>query len=272
MSTSRDPVAGTHRRLTTAGRVLSALSRHAWFVEDEVVGLIDWVKPGDVCIDIGAEYGLYTVALAARVGPDGKVYSIEPQPDATRILDLAVQLAGAAEIVTTYGLALAEEEGQDLLSVPRRRGLPVHGRAYLSGSATGPGPNVEFDSSRLVPVEVTTLDQFCADQDIARVDVIKADVEGAELKVLRGGVDTLSRDHPAIQLEIENPHIAKYGAGAADVVEFLQDLGYGMRCWDNGTWRPADRVTDAFRNYLFVASTPSWALRRYREAINDSIG
>ncbi len=96
---------GNRRRLTAVGWVLSNLARHAWVVEDEVVGLADWVKLGDVCIDIGAEHGLYTAALAARVGPTGQMHSIEPQPHAGRVRDLAVRLAGAKHIVTTYRLA-----------------------------------------------------------------------------------------------------------------------------------------------------------------------
>jgi FkbM family methyltransferase len=254
MSDSPSSVAATPRRLTTVGRALSTLSRHAWFIEDEVGALAHWVKPGDVCIDIGAEYGLYSVAMAARVGPTGRVHSIEPQADDGRMLDLAVRMSGADAIVTTHRLAMAEVEGEDQPSVPWRRGLPVHGRAYLARDAEGPGPNVEFATSRLVSVQVTTLDAFCRAQGLEAVHVVKADVEGAELKVLRGGLETLRRHRPAIQLEIKTPHLAKYGASADEVVAFLRELGYGMRCRVEDAWQPVECVTAERRNYLYLPS------------------
>lgn len=246
------PAREAGRRLSAACEALARLARHVSFVEDEILGLGDWVAPGDVCIDIGAEYGLYTLALAARVGPRGRVHSIEPQQGAARILDAGVQLVGGGDTVVTHRVALADEPGWDILSVPRRNGLPVHGRAYLRNDTHGPGPNVEFSSSKPVPVEVTTLDAFCATQGIARLDFVKADVEGAELKVLHGGLQTLRRHRPVVQLEIEHPHVAKYGVNTVDVLELLSGMGYSMRCWADGMWRPADRITPDSRNYVFT--------------------
>jgi FkbM family methyltransferase len=241
------------RRLTATAAVLTTLARHAWFVEDEVLGLADLVTAGDVCIDIGAEYGLYTLAMAARVGSRGQVHGIEPQPGAARVLDAAVRLVGGRGTVRTHRVAFAEAPRRDVMSVPRRNGLPVHGRAFLTTGASAPGPNAtEFRTARWLPVEVTTLDAFCHAQDLDRVDFIKADVEGAELKVLRGGMRTLRRHRPAVQLEIEDPHIAKYGTDARAVVGLLDGLGYTMHVWGDGRWRPAERVTSARRNYLFV--------------------
>jgi FkbM family methyltransferase len=240
-------------RLAAAATVLRTLARHAWFMEDEILGLRDLVRPGDVCIDVGAEYGVYTVALAGRVGPRGRVHAIEPQPGPSRALRTAVRLAGADEIVRSHRHALAEREGYDWMSVPRRGGLPVHGRGFLTAGTSAPGPNAtDFRVARWQRVEITTLDVFCDREGIERVDFIKADVEGAELKVLHGGVQTLTRHRPALQLEIQEPHIAKYGHHAVDVVALLADLGYALHEWCDGAWCPTDRVTPRRRNYLFL--------------------
>jgi hypothetical protein len=112
----------------------------------------------------------------------------------------------------------------------------------------------EFRVARWQPVELATLDAFCAREAIERVDFIKADVEGAELKVLRGGMRALERHRPTLQLEIQEPHIAKYGHHPDDLVSLLRGLGYTMHTWSGGRWRQADAVTPSRRNYLFVAT------------------
>jgi FkbM family methyltransferase len=242
------------RRLAVTAAVLQTLARYAWFVEDEILGLPEVVRPGDVCLDIGAEYGLYTLALAACCGPEGRVHGIEPQPDAFRVLRNGANVLGDRRTIRLHRHALADRSHRGWMSVPRRGGLPVHGRAFLTDGATEPGPNaIEFRVARWLPVEVTTLDAFCAQQSIDRLDFIKADVEGAEIKVLRGGMDTLTRHRPTLQLEIQDPHIAKYGSSAAELVDLLAGLGYTMNTWRDGSWQPVDRVTEQRRNYLFVA-------------------
>lgn len=241
------------RRLAAVTATLGTLARHAWCIEDEVQGLGDVVGPGDVCVDIGAEYGLYSVALAGHVGVRGRVHSIEPQPGAGRLLEAAVRLAGAGRIVRSHRIALADAPRRDVMSVPRRTGLPVHGRAHLTANAVGPGPNAtDFRSARWLPVEVTTLDALCATNGIERLRFVKADVEGAELHVLRGGMETIHRHRPLLQLEIQAPHMAKYGAAPEDIVALLAGLGYRMHSWRAGAWRPAPQVTEDHRNYLFV--------------------
>lgn len=241
------------RRLAATAAVLTALARHAWFVEDEVRGLADLVSAGDVCIDIGAEYGLYTLALAAHVGPRGHVHSIEPQPGPSRALATGARLAGGRGIITLHRHALAERAGHAWMAVPRRAGLPVHGRGFLTSGAIEPGPNAtDFRVTRWQRVAVTTLDALCAARGIDRVDFIKADVEGAELKMLRGGMDTLTAHHPMLQLEIQEPHIAKYGHHAHEVVTLLTDLGYTMLVWGDRGWRATDHISTRRRNYLFA--------------------
>lgn len=238
-------------RLAGLYRVLRALSRRAWFIEDEVLGLEQIVKPGDVCLDIGAEYGLYTVALARLAGPDGRVYGFEPQVGAFRILTAALGLAGCRN-ARAHRVALADRDGRGVLSVPRRWGLPVHGRAFLFTDCGAPDPNDEFASSRRVEVDVLTLDRFCDRERIEHVDFIKADVEGAELSVLHGGAATLARHRPCLQLEIQDPYPARFGVSSSQVAGWLTDRGYVMYAWRAGAWTPVASVTTAHRNYMFV--------------------
>ncbi|MUL40107.1 FkbM family methyltransferase [Streptomonospora sp. PA3] len=232
--------------------VLRGISPHAFFIEREIAGLAEVVRPGHVCLDIGAEYGLYTFTLADLVGPAGRVCAIEPLPGPASFLRTAVRTLGAGN-VRVLRRAVGAEDGAGTLSLPLRRGLPVHGRAFLTTGARGVGPNAEFRARRSVAARVTTLDSLVAELGLDRIDFIKADVEGAELAVLDGGPATLRDHRPALLVEIEDRHLAKYGARAADLVERLAGLGYGMRVRVAGAWRRADRVREGHRNYLFTA-------------------
>ncbi|MFD6936702.1 FkbM family methyltransferase [Streptomyces goshikiensis] len=225
---------------------------HCSFVEEEVAGLGVFVVPGDVCLDVGAEYGLYTWTLADLVGPSGQVHSVEPLPGPARWLRTGARLLGCRN-VTVHRTALGARRGHGALSLPRRRGLPVHGRAFLTQGASGPGPNSEFRTSRPVHTPVQTLDQLVYRVGVERLGFVKADVEGAELAVLSGGQEVLRRCRPTLLLEIESRHLDKYGARPADIISQLQDLGYGLHRRHRGRWAETTHITDDCRNYLFVA-------------------
>ncbi|MFI5618584.1 FkbM family methyltransferase [Streptomyces sp. NPDC051567] len=239
------------KRIRGVAAALSRAAVHCSFVEEEVAGLGAFVVPGDVCLDIGAEYGLYTWTLAALVGPSGRVHSVEPLPGPARWLRTGARLLGCRN-VTVHRTALGARPGHGTLSLPRRRGLPVHGRAFLTQGASGPGPNSEFRTSRPVPVPVRTLDQLAYRAGIGKLGFLKADVEGAELAVLTGAQQVLRRCRPTLLLEIESRHMDKYGARPADVVSHLHDLGYGLHRRRGGSWAETTHITDDCRNYLFV--------------------
>ncbi|MFI6373750.1 FkbM family methyltransferase [Streptomyces sp. NPDC050546] len=246
------PSPETGRPLRWTYSALCALSRRFSFVEDEIDGLRHVVRDGDVCLDIGAEYGVYTYALSYVAGPKGCVHGFEPLPGPYRVLGAGVRLlcGGRAH---AHRLALGDRpRDAAVMSLPYRRGLPVHGRAFLTDGARGLGPNEEFAGERRPVVRVGTVDEVVAAAGLPRVDFVKADVEGAEPLVLAGAAGTLLRDRPTLLLEIEERHLAKYGARAGRLVGELLDAGYSMFRWREGRWCRVDRVTGAHRNYLFT--------------------
>lgn len=240
----------SRRVVTAAGALKWAAGRVAW-VEDEVAGLHGLVARGDNCLDVGAEYGLYTWALSALVGPTGRVHSVEPLPGPARWLRLASRSLGSANVVV-HRMALGARHGPGTLSLPRRHGLPVHGRAYLTVGSQGPGPNSEFATARPVRTRVLTLDQLVDRVGLEKVAFIKADVEGAEPAVLDGAKETLRRHRPVLLLEIEDRHLAKYGGCSTDVLERLGDYGYQPHSWVGGRWAEVSEIRDNCRNYLFT--------------------
>jgi FkbM family methyltransferase len=225
------------RRSAAVARALRWGAGRAPFVEDEVLGLDALVGPGGVCLDVGAEFGLYTWSLSDLVGPAGAVHAVEPQPDLGRLLGWGRRLLGARN-VTVHHLALGDEPGTGHLSQPSRGGMRVHGRTFLADGTTGLGSNAEFSRHRSIGVQVDTLDDLVGRLGLTRLDLVKADVEGAEGRLLAGGDRTLRRLRPALLLELEDRHLQRFDTSVDAVVVRLTDLGYTPSHWERGGWRP----------------------------------
>jgi FkbM family methyltransferase len=251
---SRDPERDVHRsrsRLRAVAQALQIGAAGTWFVENEVRGLPEVVLPGAVCLDVGAQFGLYTWTLAALAGRHGQVHAIEPQPGLCRLLRRNKALLGARH-VEVHQVAIGTSPGTGRLSVPIRHRLPVPGRAYLSDAATGEGSNREFSSHRTLPVRTSTLDQLVHDElRLDRLDFLKADVEGAEGLLLTSGDLTLRRFRPVLLLELEDRHLVRFGTTRASVEERLAGHGYRPFTWRSGIWQPP-REPVSERNVLFL--------------------
>lgn len=232
-------------------RLLRAAAPHTWFLEDEVAGLAEHVRPGAVCLDVGAEYGLYTWTLAGLVGATGHVHAVEPQPGPSSFVDATRRVLRAGN-VTVHRTALGAASGGGVLALPRRRLLPVHGRAFLTTGADGLGSNAEFAHHEDVPVAVTTLDELVAGLGLERLDLVKVDIEGAEARLLEGARATLARFRPALMLELEDRHLARFGTTVARVVAGLDAGGYTASTWDRARGWVVRRPDDGRRNVLFL--------------------
>lgn len=256
--TTRPPVLLPVRRphnayLATRAQLANAAvlwaARWTPYMEREMLGLSELVGPGSICVDVGSAAGLYTLALSCLAGPTGQVHSIEPlsfsHPVCARLLR-----ARDAGNVFHHGVALGTRRGRALMSVPVRKNCLVTGRSFLAQVRCAIGANAEFDEQVAVVVEVETLDALCTQNGLPRLDFLKVDVEGAELQVLEGGEDVITKWRPAVLVEIEQRHTARYGYTAEEVASWLIDRNYEMFTWQRG-WRRADRVCAHKRNYLF---------------------
>lgn len=236
------------RHAVTAAAV-TALARWTPYLESEMCGLRTLVQPGSTCIDVGAAAGLYTSVLSWLAGPAGQVHSIEPLPFAHPFWARAIN-ARRASNVRHHTVALGMEAGTETMSVPFGRFGLVTGRSFLARRADGPDPNAEFDGQVTVGVPVDTLDGLCEREEISRIDFIKIDAEGAELQILQGGKRVIGTHRPAMLLEIEERHTARYRYSPDDITGWLFERGYVMHTWQRG-WSKADRIDPRIRNYLF---------------------
>jgi FkbM family methyltransferase len=150
--------------------------------EPELGILARLVRPGSTAIDVGANRGIYSYALA-RAG--AHVESIEPNP---ALAHFARTMLGRRARV--HELALSNVDGAGTLHIPfGRRSVPDHLVASLRDRG---------DRAVTVNVPIRTMDSF----DFKDVSFIKVDVEGGELDVLQGGRRTISRDRPNLLIEL----------------------------------------------------------------------
>ena len=157
---------------------LSARYRHVSWNPDEYAAFHAIVRPGMTVLDIGANVGAYALVFAAWVGAKGRVFAFEPAPDACAGLRTHVTLNGFDDRVTIVQAAIAGSSGSAPFAVH-----PSGGASSLALESVANGTRVT------VPTQ--TIDDVCKAHELLPA-VIKIDVEGAELDVLRGARQTLA--------------------------------------------------------------------------------
>jgi len=182
--------------------------------EPELHYLIPRLQPGMVFVDVGAAYGVYTVAAARAVGPAGLVLAFEPALNTFGALTRNVELNGLAN-VRLFCCALADRSGRTLLL---HNADPSRNRIYYGEACAGEG--------EMVVVE--TLDQILEDLQAPRLDAIKIDTEGAEALVLVGARRSLERFRPAVVFEVNPDGALALGLQGTAAWGFLAMLRYGF--------------------------------------------
>ncbi|MEO5375818.1 MAG: FkbM family methyltransferase [Alphaproteobacteria bacterium] len=161
-----------------------SLDRYGEYVEAELALIGQLVRPGSVVVDAGANIGTHTVFLAKAVGPQGAVFSFEPQRLVFQMLAANIAL-NALTNVRAYWAAAGREPGTIIAPIADPTAEQNFGGMELGGFATGD----------LVPV--MTIDSF----NLPVCHLIKIDVEGMELDVVEGAAATIARYRPVLFVE-----------------------------------------------------------------------
>jgi len=167
------------------------------------------LRPGMRVLDIGAHIGYFALLAGREVGPTGKVYAFEPDPGNVRFLRHNIALNGLDEVVTAVPRAVADTSGmRPFFADPKNS---VISSLWRQGWADG-----------TTPVECTTVDEYL---DGAAVDVVKLDVEGAEVHALRGMRRTLMESsRPVLIVECNPTAFAAAGVSVRDLLDELTVL------------------------------------------------
>ncbi|MBL8385137.1 MAG: FkbM family methyltransferase [Burkholderiales bacterium] len=181
------------------------------------------IEEGDVCFDVGANFGEMALFFARRAGRGGMVVAFEPVMRVYCQLCTWVQLATDARApVVTVPMGLAEAEKEATIQVPV-------GHFAMGTLAPSAAWSREHHAAEIAsyPCRFTTLDRFLRTEGIAPPDFVKIDVEGAELLVLRGGAASFGAGwRPLIFMELFAPWERPFGYGPWDVLALLAGYGY----------------------------------------------
>jgi FkbM family methyltransferase len=213
------------------GRVLAISGVHE---PNVTAAFTDALEPGDVCLDVGAHIGYYTVVAAKIVGAAGHVHAFEPSPDSYRRLVRNVEL-NALENVTMHELAVDEEAGTAILYEPtgQNSGLATLD-PVLAAKSTLP--------AREVQVRVAPVSAVVPGDDLRRVRVIKIDVEWHELGVLRSLRPLFELGNPLAVFVEWNPR--KSAPHAADEMRALCET-HGFAIYGLGSGHSLERLFPA---------------------------
>ena len=178
------------------------LEQEDWF-EDEIRFVRRWLRPGMQAIDVGASYGVYTVAMTRAVGGAGRVWAFEPTPQVADYLQRSLNLDDSGHC-TVLRSAVSDHTGTVALA-----------------SGAEPELNAVSAAGKGYQVPAVTLDQMSTEHGWQDADFLKLDVEGHEYEAIRGSAGFLASASPLVMLEIKAGNRFELRA-----LDLLQEMGY----------------------------------------------
>lgn len=172
---------------------------------------LESLNPGARVIDLGANIGEYTVLAGRAVGPTGHVWAFEPNPEALRFLAHNVRANGIRSQTTIVAAAATDASGTSMLHRP-------------AASSLSASLHVVPRDGDSITVQTLAVDQAIT---LDRVDVVKIDVEGDELRALEGMRQLLTRSSPVVAFIEANPHfLSAANTSPTALAALLEHLGF----------------------------------------------
>jgi FkbM family methyltransferase len=181
-------------------------------IDSDILFLTHSLRTARTVLDVGANFGVLTV-LIGQLAPDAEVYAFEPQPRTFAALKRNVHSNGLSDRVSCIQSAVGVSIGR----------IPFLDTGAPATNRIAPKSDCTFD------VELTTIDAFRRQHEIAAIDFLKIDVEGAELDVLSGA--TASFESGLIRrgmIEICPGNLKQFGKGVVDLRAFFEAHGYDL--------------------------------------------
>jgi FkbM family methyltransferase len=178
------------------------------YEREEFAALADVLRPSMTAVDVGANIGLHSLFFGSRVGPGGKVFAFEPEPD--NCARLARNIArNRLENIEVFMNAAGAAAGAT--------------RLYLAEGSIG-GHSASPEAGReAIDVAAVRLDD-CLRGRVARIDIAKIDVEGSEPLAVAGFMETLTRDRPILLIEFAPELLRACGHAPEDLLSTLKSL------------------------------------------------
>lgn len=204
------------------------------YSSDLIEMMLSRLRRGMTVIDVGANIGAMTVPFAQWVGRDGKVWAFEPDPRQVALLEKNLRRNGYQN-VNVVAAALGDGDGPVTLLAPdldeRNQGI---------GTIV---PGAGADKVRREVVPIWRFDSFASRHGIDHADLIKVDIQGAELLFLAGAMTFLQRVKPQLVIEVSPVDLATGGSGSRSLLKQIALIGYDLFTMDRRQLRHLDPDT-----------------------------
>ena len=199
------------------------------------------VKPGDVFLDLGANIGYFSLLVAIN-SPSVKVISFEPVASLFQNMNDNISLNNTKNI-TTVNAAVGEmsEERELFVSAPDNLGMSSFHQP-------------ENYSGKKERVRVETIDDWFRTSGLAKIDIVKLDIEGSELAALKGMKEVLQKQKPVLIVEINPETLSMFNLKPTDICDYLKHLNFeGFLILENdGLDHLNEQEIDQITNVLFI--------------------
>lgn len=189
---------------------------------------VGFLKDGDVVIDVGANIGLFSLLGSRYVGQAGRIYAFEPTSATFEILKENIRI-NAIENIAPQKIPLADKSIPIIMVNPAGEG----GEYFDALNRIQ-----QVDQERLTGAVIytETLDDFIRQNDIRKIDIIKIDIEGAELLFFKGAKESLTKFRPKIIFEANEKHCEAFNYSVMDVLTYVKEVGYKLKQINEEQW------------------------------------
>ncbi len=211
------------------------------FYKPEFLAIQKLVKRGDTTFDVGANVGIFSALLSRQVGSEGSVYAFEPvQETFCRLLEnLGLN---HCQNVSANQMALSSKPGSLTMNVFEPK--------YSAWNSFGHPQFGEVKPINTEKVKTISLDKFCKERQIGKINFLKIDVEGFEKDVLQGTADLLQKGAvDVLSFEVSGIPLKGSGGTVRDSFDLLKSFGYNSYRYNSGANKFTGPVTDSSDDY-----------------------
>lgn len=249
-------------RLTRYPRLYLLVERFRGWVNWDKRVYLSFVRRGNTVLDVGANVGAHTVFLSHLVRDEGRVLAFEPLAPNIDALKETIRRRSRIDNITVFQLAVGNPGNARQEVVIRAPGDDL---TQASLQLQDAGSWEKAANVREFRATLTSLDAERDVQELASIEFVKIDVEGAELDVLKGAARTLSTHRPLIYCEISESWAGAFDYAPDDLFQFVRSLGYReARAFSGDKVRvlaldapTPDGLFETPSNVLFLADTHS---------------
>jgi len=177
------------------------------------------IKPGMNVLECGANLGYYALMEASIIGNEGRVYAVEPIPENFRILKKNIELNNYSYIIKAYNLAMSDEEGDSEIAVTKNSNFAT---MLLEKNIMSEwmSKKLKQQTKETIKIKAMRIDSFLENK--RDIDLIRIDIEGYEIKIIKGLINTIKKSKKPIKLFIElHPLVFK---DKKIISKFVKDL------------------------------------------------